>query len=85
MTTLQEIIDDLSPDIDGTIAGASVRVAQGRADKVSEVSGGAVQTTPEQLDAMRTKAADEMYSTLREQLASLFRVYTINVTHAPVE
>lgn len=85
MTTLQQIIDDLSPDIDSTIATASVRVAQGRANKVAEVSGGAVQTTPDQLDAMRVKAADEMYSSLREQLASLFRVYGINITHAPVE
>lgn len=85
MTTLQQIIDDLSPDIDSAIASASARVAQGRAEKVGEVSGGAVQTTAEQLDAMKRKASDELYSSLREQLASLFRVYKINITHAPVE
>lgn len=84
-TTLQQLIDDLSPQIDADIATASVRVAEGRAAKVALVSVGAVQTTPDQLDAMRATAADEMYSTLREQLASLFRVYSINIKNAPVE
>jgi hypothetical protein len=70
---------DLAPAIDA-IATAAKRVAAQRAKQVAQVSGGAVETTPEQLTAIEARAVDELSAELRTQLRDVATVYITSIT-----
>lgn len=72
------IAADIGAAIDA-IAIAAARRAQSRAAEVSRVSGGAVETTPEQLAAIQARASDELFGELRAQLRDVASVFVLNL------
>ncbi len=73
-----QVVADLGPAIQA-IAEAAKRIAAQRAQAVAQVSGGAVETTPDQLAAIELKVVDELSAALREELRDVARVYITNI------
>lgn len=76
------IAADLAPAFDA-IAVEAERRAQVRATEVARVSGGAVQTTPDQLAAIKSKASDELFDELRVELRDVANVFVLNLNPQP--
>lgn len=72
------VVNDLGPAIQA-IATAATRVSIKRAEQVALVSGGAVETTPEQLTAIESVAAQEMFTELAAQLRDVANVYVVTI------
>lgn len=78
-SVISGISADIAPAIDA-IAIESAKRAQGRANEIARVSGGAVETTAEQLSAIQAKASDELFDELRERIRDVVRAFNLNIS-----
>lgn len=74
-----KITEAIEPDIAkalGVIANIAEKAARGRASSIVELSGGAVTTTPEQVETIAASIRAQMIGELREQVRSTVVAYT---------
>lgn len=79
MSELDPICEAIQPEISralGVIGVIAQKQAEGRAASIRELSGGAIETTHEQLDAIAKGIQAELISELREQVRSTVTSYT---------
>lgn len=73
-----QIVADLAP-VSAAIDSAADRLATQRAANVAQISGGVIQTTPEQLAAIQANVADELRLAFRERLTDAAGAFIANI------